>query len=169
MGEVIFSVTIGVNPLLYSMNIILLQKIEKLGNKNDIVNVKNGHALNFLIPQGLAVVASADKIRQLEAQKQKAVNEKQKEEEELHKMINKIKDKKITLKKKASEKGVLFAAVSVAEILAAIKNDLGVKLEQKQVKIGKHIKEAGEHQVELLISGKKANLMMVVTPVVSKE
>ncbi len=144
------------------MKVILLKDIPKLGQKDEIKNVSDGYALNFLLPQKMAAPATVEKINQLAVQKKKMEKEKTKTVAEVDGFIKKITGRKIKIIKKASEKGHLFAAVSVEEIAAAIKKDLGVTIDTRQIKLKEHLKEVGEHDAELNINGKKVMLKIEV-------
>jgi large subunit ribosomal protein L9 len=144
------------------MKVILLQNIKSLGLKDEVKTVSDGYASNFLLPQKLAVPATPDLVRQTAERREKMIKEKQSSEKDLDKLIAKISNKKITIVKEASEKGKLFAAVSVAEVFTAIKNDLGATLDVKHLKIGEHLKEIGVHEVPLQINNKKINLTVEI-------
>ena len=145
------------------MQIILLKDVKKLGKKNDIKKVADGFALNYLIPQNLAVAASDDKIKQLEKDKQKTEEQKNKGTEELNVIINKLKDKVIEIKKEASDKGKLFAAVNADEIIDEVKKRFKTELDKSKLKIKEHIKEIGEHSLELKIGDRKINIKINIT------
>jgi len=145
------------------MKVILLKDINKLGKKNSVVNVKDGYALNFLIPQKMAVPASKEKIKQLEANQQKTISKQKAAERELKKLMSNLSGQKIIIKKPASDKGKLFASLTLDEILSAIKNALGVELDKSQIKLKEHIKTVGEHKIKLIIKNKTIELTIKVS------
>ena len=145
------------------MKVILLKDINKLGKKNSVVNVKDGYALNFLIPQKMAVPASKEKIKQLEANQQKTISKQKAAERELKKLMSNLSGQKIIIKKPASDKGKLFASLTLDEILSAIKNTLGVELDKSQIKLKEHIKTVGEHKIKLIIKNKTIELTIKVS------
>lgn len=145
------------------MQVILLKDIKKLGNKNAIINVKDGFALNYLIPQKLAVTASDDKIQQLENDKQKQEINNHKMVNDLDKIVDKLKNKVIEIKKEASDKGKLFAAISPDEIIDELKKKFKTELDKSKVKIDKHLKEIGEHPLELKIGDRKIKIKINIT------
>lgn len=144
------------------MKIILLKDVPKLGRRDDIKEVNDSYAFNFLIPQKMAVRATVDLIAAAEARKKRVETEKVVRHDELEKAVEKLNGKKITIVKEASDKGKLFAAVSVEEILSVIKKELGVVLEPGHFKIGEHLKEVGIHEVPLQISGKKISITVEI-------
>ncbi len=145
------------------MKVILLKDINKLGKKNSVVNVKDGYALNFLIPQKMAVPASKEKIKQLEANQQKTISKQKAAERELKKLMSNLSGQKIIIKKPASDKGKLFASLTLDEILSAIKNALGIELDKSQIKLKEHIKTVGEHKIKLIIKNKTIELTIKVS------
>jgi len=132
------------------MEIILKQDISGLGNKNDLVTVKDGYARNFLIPKGMAVVAteSAKKVV-AEVKKQQAYKEEKirKEAEELAKVLE---GAQLTIGVKASSKGKIFGSVNNIMIADAIKAQKNVEVDRKKIEInGDAIKEVGSYKATL--------------------
>ena len=121
---------------------------------HQIKNVADGYAMNYLLPQKLAVIVTEEKIKNLKTQEKKKEKLIKEETKEFDFLVNKLKNKKIILSKPASEKGKLFAAVSKNEILSAL------GLEKYKVEINQHIKEIGEHKIEIQIS--KLRLPIIV-------
>jgi large subunit ribosomal protein L9 len=144
------------------MKIILLKDINKLGKKDEVKEVNDSYAFNFLLPEKLAVRATAELIAAAAARQKRAQTEKIVHHDELEKAAGKLAGKKITIIKEASEKGKLFAAVSAEEILAAIKKELGVALEPEHFKIGEHLKKIGVHEVPLQIGSKKIGMTVEI-------
>jgi len=132
------------------MEIILKQDINGLGYKNDLVTVKDGYARNFLIPKGMAVVAteSAKKVM-AEVKKQQAYKEEKirKEAEELAKVLE---GAQLTIGVKASTKGKVFGSVNNIMIADAIKAQKNVEVDRKKIEInGDAIKEVGQYKATL--------------------
>jgi len=128
------------------MEIILIQDIANLGFTDEIVNVKNGYARNYLFPKGLAKAANQTNKKILaENLKQKAfkLDRILKSAEELSSKIEGI-----TLKigTKASEKGKIFGSVTTVQIAEAIKEQTGLEIDRKKISIdGDAIKELGNY------------------------
>lgn len=130
------------------MEIILLEHVEKLGKMGDVVNVKNGYARNYLLPQNKA-------LRATEANK--AVFEKQKAELEAHnkalfedasKKAEALKGFSAVLIRQAAETGQLYGSVTIRDIAAAIK-EAGFDVERRCVYLEKPIKDLGVYEVKL--------------------
>ncbi|UBM63352.1 50S ribosomal protein L9 [Candidatus Sulfidibacterium hydrothermale] len=129
------------------MEIILKQDINGLGYKNDLITVKDGYARNYLIPKGMAIVAtdSAKKVL-AEVKKQQAYKEEKirKEAEELAKVLE---GAQLTIGVKASTKGKIFGSVNNIMIADAIKDQKKVEVDRKKIEVnGDAIKEVGTYK-----------------------
>ena len=129
------------------MEIILKQDVKNLGYKNDIVNVKQGYARNFLIPQGLAILATpsarkilAEEIRQ-QAFKQERIK---KEAAELAQVLEGL---SLRIAAKASESGKIYGSVNNIQLANAIKEAKDLTIDRKQIIINdESIKEIGKYK-----------------------
>lgn len=130
------------------MEIILLEHVEKLGKMGDVVNVKNGYARNYLLPQNKALRATEANV---------AYFEKQKAELEAHNKAlfdtatakaESLKGFKAVLIRQAAETGQLYGSVTIRDIAAAIK-EAGFDVERRLVYLEKPIKDLGIYQVRL--------------------
>lgn len=128
------------------MKVILLIDVPKIGKKDDVLDLKDGFAHNVLISKGKAVLATPQALSQLEAKINKRKREKQEEEKAFKDLVSKINNISISIKSKANEKGILFKSVTEKEITDAIRNKMGVELENKCI-VMDHIKTLGEHKV----------------------
>ena len=127
------------------MEIILKQDIANLGSKDDIVNVKDGYARNFLIPQKMAVVASESAKKILQENKKQRAHKEAKLIEEANKIAKSLKDVKITIGAKSSTKGKIFGSVNNIQIAEAL-TEKGFDIERKNIILKQDtIKELGEH------------------------
>jgi large subunit ribosomal protein L9 len=144
------------------MKIILLKDVQKIGKRFDVKNVADGHALNFLIPRGLAQVATPQAVAKIDAEKQKVMAEEKIQEELLAKNLDTIKGLKLTLKEKANEKGHLFAGVTKEILVTEILKATRLNLDPDFIKLDKPIKTVGEHKVVVEALHKKAELILVI-------
>lgn len=144
------------------MKVVLLKDVPKLGKKYDIKNVSDGYALNLLIPQGMAQVATDTFVKRVESEKATILERRKKEDAELEKSLELIKGNDIEITEKANEKGSLFSAIHKAEIVARVKAATGVDLLDEYVKLDKPIKETGEHTVEIKINNKSVKFKLNV-------
>ncbi|MCF8357973.1 MAG: 50S ribosomal protein L9 [Prolixibacteraceae bacterium] len=131
------------------MDIILLQDVQRLGSKDDIVTVKDGYGRNYLIPQGMAVVAteSAKKVM-AENTRQRAHKEAKLKDEALV-VADKLKELSITIGAKTSTTGKIFGSVNNIQLAEAI-SEKGIEVDRKQITIPKDdVKEVGKHTAKI--------------------
>ncbi len=138
------------------MKVILLKDVPKVGRKYDIKNVADGYAINMLLPRGLAKIATAEAVKQIEILKAQDLTEKKIQEELLVKSLALVKDIKVVIVEKANEKGHLFAGVTRDRLANEIEKISRIKLDPESIKIAKPIKEVGEHTISVEIQGKKS-------------
>lgn len=128
------------------MEVILLQDVKKLGQKDDIVNVKDGYGRNFLIPQGYAIAAtpSAKKMHQ-ENLKQRAHKE-EKIKLTAQETAHKLEGLNLVVGTKASSKGKIFGSVNTIQIAEALK-EKGFEIDRKNIILpDEQIKELGKYK-----------------------
>jgi len=138
------------------MKVILLDNVKKIGQKNQVVEVNDGYAINFLIKNGLAKRATTQelaKIKSKEAKKEKEKELEEKRNQENYKRLNK---QSFSLKAKASEKGHLFAGIHKKEIAKLLNVD------EKNILLDKEIKELGEYSVEIQLGKLKAKVNILI-------
>ncbi|MCB0804871.1 MAG: 50S ribosomal protein L9 [Bacteroidales bacterium] len=132
------------------MEVILKQDVQNLGYINDIVNVKDGYARNFLIPNGLAITATRVNRKILEEDlRQKSFKEEKikKEAETLAKALEGI---TVKIGAKAAESGKIFGSVNNIQIADAIKAQFNYDIDRKKIVVdGEHIKELGTYSAEI--------------------
>ena len=131
------------------MEIILLQDVERLGSKDDVVKVKDGFGRNYLIPQKKAIVATSTAKKVLaENIKQRAHKEAKLKNEALA-IAEKLANKKISIGAKTSTLGKIFGSVNTIQIAEAI-NKKGFEIDRKQILLPEdHIKEVGTYSAKI--------------------
>src|SRR3989338_9649685 len=144
------------------MKVILLRDVAKIGQKFDTKNVSDGYALNFLIPNGLAEMATAKVLSRVDMMKKRDSEEKKIREGLLAKNLADLKDTQIEIKEKANEQGHLFAGVHKEEIIAELKKQTRLEIYPEFLLLEKPIKEIGEHEVKVAVGDKKASFKVVV-------
>ncbi len=132
------------------MRIILLESIENLGRKGEIVNVKDGYARNYLIPKGFAIKVTESNIKMIQEKQKKLEKEREKEIKTVEDLKNRIESLKLTFYKRAGEEDVLFGSVTSAEIEEKLKEE-GIEIDKKKIVIKEPIKKLGEHEVEVKV------------------
>ncbi len=130
------------------MKVILLQDVKKQGKKDQIIDVSDGYANNYLIKNGLAVAATENSRQRLA----KELNIKKQEEDALvekcQNIANKLKDKEITIKVKTGEKDKVFGTVSSKQICEELKK-IGFDIDKKKIVLDHPLDCLGTHNVEL--------------------
>lgn len=143
------------------MKIILTTDVPKVGNRYELKEVKDGYA-NVLIAKGVALLATPKAISDLNAKKAQIEKKKEDEMKVFESIIASIDNKKIDIKVKANEKGHLFKSVNAHDVAIAIKDITGVEIEESSI-IMDHIKELGNHTVEIKKGNKKGKCEVVIT------
>jgi len=130
------------------MEVILLERIEKLGQMGDVVNVKPGFARNFLLPQKKALRASKDNLAFFDKQRAQleAINLKRKEEAQA--VADKMSGLSVLIVRQAGESGQLYGSVSGKDVADAVKAS-GFTIERRQVNLDTPIKTLGSYAVRL--------------------
>ena len=132
------------------MNIILLERVEKLGQIGDLVSVKSGYARNFLLPQGKAIFASKENIKIFEDKKAQLEGENITRKKEAQSLADNIKIKEIVLIRAASESGQLYGSVSAKDIANEITKS-GVSINKSQVVLNKTLKTLSFEDITIKI------------------
>ena len=130
------------------MNVILLERVPKLGQMGDVVKVKPGFARNFLLPQKKALRATKDNIAYFESQRKVLEAQNLDRRQEAEAVGAKMSDLKVVIIRQASEALQLYGSVTSRDIAegAASQN---VKIERAQVELDKPIKALGEHKIKI--------------------
>ena len=130
------------------MKIILKKDVEKLGFKNEIVSVKDGYARNFLIPKGLAILATESAKKILAENLRQQTKKEDTEVEAANKLAEEIKNSEVTIKVKVAEDKVkLFGSVKVSQLTDAL-SSLGHNVDSKFIKLTS-IKEVGDYTADI--------------------
>lgn len=128
------------------MEVILLQDVPKLGYADEIVNVKNGYALNYLIPQGLAIMATPSNRKVLAENLRQRAFKLEKIKNQALEMAQKLEGLKVRIGAKASSTGKIFGSVNAIQIAEAIKDQHGIEVDRKRIVVdGDHVKELGTY------------------------
>ena len=130
------------------MEIIILESFNKLGKAGDIVNVKDGFARNFLIPQKKAIVANKKNRSDLEKKMSEISKNNQTKVKEAQDVKSKIEGKTIKIEMESNEEGNLYGAVTQKSIVESIMGSMSIKLSTDSV-ILKPIKTLGTHEIKI--------------------
>jgi large subunit ribosomal protein L9 len=132
------------------MEVILLERVAKLGQMGDIVNVKNGYARNFLLKRNKALRATEANRSKYEGMKADLEAKNIAAKGEATKVSERIEGRNVIVIRQASESGQLFGSVSVRDIMAALAAD-GVSLNRHQVLLEHPIKTIGQHKITIAV------------------
>lgn len=130
------------------MKVILIQHIENLGAKGDLVNVKRGYARNYLIPKNMAIYATPYNMKQLDAIRNKASEEEAIRLNELKEIARKMSGITLSFVRKTDENDKLYGSVSETDILNAL-SEQGIHIHKSTINLEKHIKELGAFTVAI--------------------
>lgn len=131
------------------MDIILLDDIEKVGDKHEIVSVKPGYARNYLIPQGLALVANDTNRAKLDEIKQKEAEELAARKAEFEEIAQKLEGQVLKIGAKAGTSGKIFGSVTNVQISNALKEQFEIDVDRRKIKLVEEIKVLGEYTINL--------------------
>lgn len=131
------------------MEVILLQDVERLGSKDDLVNVKDGFARNFLIPQKKAVKATESAKKIVAENTRQRAHKEARLREEAQALAEKLANKKVTIGAKISSSGKIFGSVNTIQVAEAI-NKKGFEIERRQITLPEDsIKEVGIYTAKI--------------------
>lgn len=130
------------------MKVILLQDVAKLGHRFEIVDVPHGHALNKLIPQGLAQEATKQNVQRVKARAERAAADRAATGEAFAAALEEAQNASVTITVDANEQGHLFEALKAEKIAAALQEN-GLQITESQIHVSTPIKETGTHTLAL--------------------
>jgi len=130
------------------IELLLIQSVDHLGKQGEVVEVKNGYANNYLLPQGLATVASDHHKRMVDKHRSKLQAIEQSRLKDLKELGKKIGKQSITIEANANEEGHLYGSVAAAEIVDALKQN-DITLTADQIRLEGVLKELGLYTVKV--------------------
>lgn len=131
------------------MQVILIQDVDNLGGKNELVTVKNGYARNFLIPQKFAVEANPSNLKQLDEQLKVKAKKEAVMLAEINKVIEVLKSSPVKLTAKTGTSGKIFGAVTSLQLTRAIRDQKGYEIDRKRITIVEEVKELGAYKASI--------------------
>lgn len=131
------------------MEIILLKDVDKVGDKYEVVTVKNGYGRNYLIPQKVGVIANATNLKKLEDLKAKEDAEIAARLSEFQELADQLKDKTLKIGAKSGTSGKIFGSITTAQIANALAEQLNIEVERRKVALPDEIKTLGTYTAVL--------------------
>ena len=145
------------------MKVILKENIKSIGKKDEIINVSDGYARNYLFVKNLAVEATTANLAKLKSKKDSEQYKKDLEKEEAQKIADKMERIKPQFKVKIGENGKVFGGISSKEIAEKLEKEYGIKIDKKKIELKDTIKTLGITKVPIkLYEGVIGNLKVEV-------
>lgn len=132
-----------------TMEIILIQDVDNLGGKNELVKVRNGYARNFLIPRGLAVEANPSNRKQLDERLKVARKKEEQMLAQVNSVIAKLNEAPLKVGAKTGTSGKIFGSVTALQISRAIRDQKGYEIDRKRIHITDEVKELGTYKASI--------------------
>jgi large subunit ribosomal protein L9 len=144
---------------------ILLQDVETLGERGDVVDVSTGYLRNFLVPRKLAQAATAGSIAEAQRRRENAERAVREASEKAQENVALLSKTVLTITHPAGDDGKLFGSVTAQEIVDAIRQARGLKLDKRKVQMEEPIRHTGSHMVTVEVhDGVTATVKTIVTP-----
>jgi large subunit ribosomal protein L9 len=131
------------------MQVILIQDVNNLGGKNELVTVRNGYARNYLIPQGLAVEASPSNLKVREEKLKVAAKKEAAMLKAINEVIAKLKEAPLKVGAKVGTTGKIFGSVTSVQISKAIREQKGYEVDRRRISILDEVKELGTFKASI--------------------
>ncbi len=133
------------------MEVILLQDIEKVGKKFEVVKVRDGYGRNYLIPKGMALLANKSNMRRLEEYRRREEARMRRLLEEARQLAGQLEDKVLKIGAKVGTSGKIFGSITNLQVANALKEQLGIEVDRRKVELPEEVKEVGVYTAVLKI------------------
>lgn len=131
------------------MKVILADDIDRLGRKGDVVTVADGYGRNFLVPRGLAMIATKGALKQAEHMRRARDEMERKAKEEATEKVRRFAASPVYISARAGEGGRLFGSVTKSDVARAIEEQLGESVDRHLVRLDEPIRNLGTHEIEV--------------------
>ncbi|NLH97658.1 MAG: 50S ribosomal protein L9 [Clostridiaceae bacterium] len=131
------------------MKVILKQDVKGLGKKDDLVNVSDGYARNFLFPRGLAVEANQSNLNIVKTRKEAEKSRRDRELAQARELAEELRDVEVVIRAKTGENGKLFGSITSKDISDKLKEDFGMDIDRKKIVIPDTIKTTGTYEIDV--------------------
>lgn len=147
------------------MQVILKHDVEKIGRRGEIVDVSRGYVRNFLVPRGLAEMATPSKLEEVRREMAAAEERDRRMAERASEIAGTLNKSVITIEARTGEDERLFGSVTAANIASAIEKARGIRIDRRRVKLDEPIRSLGTHQVPVQVHGDiEASVKVIVVP-----
>lgn len=131
------------------MQVILIQDVDNLGGRNELVTVRNGYARNFLIPQKFAIEANSSNLKQLQEKLKVQAKKEAAMLAEINKVVEVLSSGAVKVGAKTGTTGKIFGSVTSLQIARAIRDQKGYEIDRKRISITDDIKELGSYKASI--------------------
>ena len=128
------------------MEVILIQDVDNLGGKNEVVNVKNGYARNYLLPRQLAVENSSSNKKQLEERMKQVAKKEAIMLAEINSVIAKLNEAPLKIGAKTGTSNKIFGSITTLQVSRAIREQKGYEIDRKKITLPEDLKEIGSYK-----------------------
>ena len=147
------------------MQVILKQDVDKIGRRGDIIDASRGYVRNFLVPRGLAEMATPGKLEEVRREMEDAEERDRRMAERASEVAAILNKSVITIEARTGEDERLFGSVTAANIASAIEKARDVRIDRRRIKLDEPIKALGTHQVPVQVHGDvEASVKVIVVP-----
>jgi len=129
------------------MRIVLRSDVDNLGHKGDLVEVADGYARNYLVPRGLAIVATKGVIKQSEGMRRARSVRDQRERQGAQAVAQQLTVKRVSITARAGEGGRLFGSVTATDVTDAVLAQTGIEIDRRKLHLDEPIKSLGVHEI----------------------
>lgn len=150
------------------MKVILLQDIKGTGKKDQILEISDGYARNYLLPRKLAREATAEAINSVEKSKSADAHRAEVKKAEAEKQARELKGKVIQLSVRGGENGKIYGSVTNDQIATALKEQLGIEIDKRKIEVEEPIKNAGQAFITLKLMAGVSTRLIVNVKIASK-
>lgn len=140
------------------MKVVMLIDVKKVGSRGTVVEVADGYAMNVLLPQKKAVVATPENLKRVEKEALAAKGKKDMSAMLAQKALEQVDGKTLTIRAKANPSGGLFESVKEKHINEAIEKEFGISLPESAIKLSEPIKKTGVHPVSVSLHNASAKI-----------
>ena len=131
------------------MKVLLTEDVKKLGKKGEIVEVSDGYAKNYILPQKLGMEATKAIQNEWQVRKGSEANRKEKGKQEALALAKELTGKSVTIRTKAGEGGRLFGSITTKEVAELIHQQLGLEVDKKKLTLNAAVKAIGQYTVSI--------------------
>ncbi|CAA9446010.1 MAG: LSU ribosomal protein L9p [uncultured Rubrobacteraceae bacterium] len=147
------------------MQVILKQDVDKIGRRGDIIDASRGYVRNFLVPRGLAEMATPGKLEEVRREMEETEERDRRMAERASEVAATLNKSVITIEARTGEDERLFGSVTAANIAQAIERARDIRIDRRRIRLDEPIKSLGTHQVPIQVHGDvEASVKVIVVP-----